>query len=122
MGSAQDISRRNVEQEDTHVLQCLLCHRVRLIDREHEGATEWERMTEFLNHDWLRFPDFIGIDTYCEECTVYYHQLMTYGQPAQAPEPSIITAPRSVQETVRIGLRELCQPSEVEPLPSRTMR
>ena len=117
MGSARDSSSMTLGHEDTHVLQCLLCHRVRLMYREHRVATEWERMTEFLSHYWLRFPDFVGIDTYCEECTVYYRQLMTYGQPVQKPEAPTFAAPSSVQETVSMGLRDLCQSSEVELLP-----
>ena len=122
MGSARDISRKNLGHEDTHVLQCLLCHRVRLMYREHRVATEWESMIEFLGHYWLRFPDFVGIDTYCDECTVYYHQLLTYGQPAQDSEASVIPTPSSMRETVSMRSRESCQSSEPEPLPLRTMR
>lgn len=123
MGSVGNTFGGAVREEDTQVLRCLLCHRARLIYRECQGTTEWETMTEFLSHYWLRFPDFIGIDTYCDECTVYYHQLMTYGQSAQGHEheASLITNPSSRQKTIPMGVGDLCQPSEVQLLPSSTM-
>jgi hypothetical protein len=75
-------------------------------------------MPEFLGHYWLRCPDFVGIDTYCNECTVYYHQLMTYGQPVHEPEGSIVMTPGSVQETGPTGTRESRRLSKIEPIPS----
>lgn len=74
MCAARDSSSMTLGHEDTHVLQCLLCHRVRLMYREYRMATEWERAPTFA-------------------------------------------APSSVQEPVSMGLRDLCQSSEVERLP-----
>ncbi|WP_455388021.1 hypothetical protein [Petrachloros mirabilis] len=66
---------------------CLLCHRVRLVYENPQKLTGWEQMANVSNHSRLRCPEFPVIDTYCDGCTVYYHQLMTYGKAYATPTP-----------------------------------
>ena len=80
MGFAQDCQPGASEFGEAFLYQCLLCHRARLVYEKLQQTTDWEHMTIVLNHSWLRCPEFPVIDTYCDGCTVYYHQLMTYGK------------------------------------------
>lgn len=69
--------------ENEHVLQCLLCRRVRWIRRERDSIAEWEGMTDFLTHYRLTLISLVVADAYCETCGTFYRQLLTYGQPGQ---------------------------------------
>jgi hypothetical protein len=110
MGSVEDIAPGASGQREASVHECVLCHRVRVVYGEHQESTEWEQITNFVRHYWVRSPDFSTVvDTFCDGCTLYYYQLMKYGQSTREPEASIFTAPSSVQETVSMGLSDLCQ-------------
>jgi hypothetical protein len=88
MGFAQDCPPDASGFGEASLYQCLLCHRVRLVYEKPQKTTDWEQMTNVLNHSWLRHPEFPVIDTYCDGCTVYYHQLMTYGKSYPTSEES----------------------------------
>lgn len=81
MESLQKITAN--ERDSTHVLQCFLCHRVRWLGREQADPTEWEGLTGFLMHHRLALSSLVVVDTYCDECALFYRQQMTYGQSEQ---------------------------------------
>lgn len=111
MGSVQDIASGASGQREASVHECVLCHRVHVVYGEHQESTEWEQITNFVRHYWVRSPDFMTVaDTVCDECSIYHRQLMTHGRSVQKPEASIFTAPSSLRETVSMGLSDLCQP------------
>ena len=59
-------------ERDFHAVRCLLCHRMRSADSSELAAPEWNQLPEvFLSY------------TYCDDCAVFYRQLMTYGHPGQ---------------------------------------
>lgn len=68
------------------VVRCSLCRRVR-DDAGSGGATpRWCDIVEFMRANHLRPSEFLLTDTYCDECSVFYRQLVTYGRwPSQVP-------------------------------------
>jgi hypothetical protein len=111
MGSVQDIQPGASGQREASVHQCLLCHRVHVVYGDHQEGTEWEQVTSFVRHYWVRSPDFAVFDTYCDECTVFYRRLLIYALSRLTREESAINgrlttsiaAPRAVGMRTRVG-------------------
>lgn len=59
-------------EPDSRAVRCLLCHRMRSADSSELAAPEWNQL-----------PEVFLSDTYCDDCAVFYRQLMTYGDPGQ---------------------------------------
>jgi hypothetical protein len=89
MGYTRDKLRDAPRHREAPVQRCLPCHRTRFVYNDSQEATDWEEMPISLQHDWFRCSDVSVTGTYCDECTVYYHQLMTYGKSNPAREESI---------------------------------
>ena len=111
MGSVQDIRPGAPGRREAAVHKCVLCHRVRVIYGDHQEGTEWEQMTNFVSHYWVRSPDFAVTDTYCDECTAFCRQLLIYRLSRLAREEfaahghltTSIAAPRAVGMRTRVG-------------------
>ncbi len=78
---------------NTHVVQCFFCHRVRWLRREHDGPAEWEGLTGFLMHYRVALSSLVVVDTYCDECALFYRQQMTYGRSGQTDTTGTINGP-----------------------------
>jgi len=80
---------------DFHAVRCLLCRRTRPAESSARAASEWDELPGLLHRYHIRLPEVVMSDTYCEECAVFYRQLLTYGHPGQGlggwitPAPSI---------------------------------
>ena len=66
-----------------HAVRCLLCHRMRSAESSELAAPQWDKLPELLHRYRIGLPEVFVSDTYCDECVVFYHQLMTYGHPGQ---------------------------------------
>lgn len=69
--------------EDFHAVRCLLCRRMRPAESSEPATSEWNQLAGFLHRYRIGLPEVFVSDTYCEECAVFYRQLMTYGHPGQ---------------------------------------
>lgn len=68
---------------DFHAVRCLLCRRIRPAATCEQAAAEWDELPGLLHRYHIRLPEVVLSDTYCEECAVFYRQLLTYGHPGQ---------------------------------------
>ena len=81
---------------DFHAVRCLLCRRMRAAESSGLAAAEWDELPGLLHRYRIRLPEVVVSDTYCEECAVFYRQLLTYGHSGQGlvgwatPIPSTI--------------------------------
>ncbi len=69
--------------QDFHAVRCLLCRRIRPAESAELATVEWDELPRLLHRYRIRLPDVVVSDTYCEECAVFYRQLLTYGHPGQ---------------------------------------
>jgi len=74
---------RQTSAPDFHAVRCLLCRRIRPAESAEFVTVEWDELPRLLHRYRVRLPDIVLSDTYCEECAVFYRQLLTYGHPAQ---------------------------------------
>lgn len=72
-----------VSGSDFHAVRCLLCRRIRPAESSEHAAAEWDEFPGLLHRYRIRLPEVVVSDTYCEECAVFYRQLLTYGHPGQ---------------------------------------
>jgi hypothetical protein len=70
-----------VSGTDFHAVRCLLCRRIRPAESPEHAAAEWDELPGLLHLYRIRLPEVVLSDTYCEECAVFYRQLLTYGHP-----------------------------------------
>lgn len=64
-------------------VRCFLCRRICPAETPDHAAVEWDEFPG-VRHDYcFRLAEVVAADTYCEECAVFYHQLLTYGHPGQ---------------------------------------
>lgn len=82
MGLGADVNRET--SGDFHARRCLLCRRVQSAEEDGQDASEWEDLAVFLDRRHLALSAVVVSDFYCDECTVFYRQLLTYGQPGQS--------------------------------------
>lgn len=68
---------------DIHAVRCFLCRRICPAETSEHTAIEWDKFPGVLPHYRIRLHEVVAADTYCEECAVFYHQLLTYGHPGQ---------------------------------------
>lgn len=66
--------------------RCLLCRRIRPVESSERAAAEWDELSGLLHRYRIRLAEIVVSDTYCEECAVFYRQLLTYGYPGQGVE------------------------------------
>jgi hypothetical protein len=78
-----DESATQASGPDFHAVRCLLCRRMRPAESSEHAAAEWDELPGLLHRYRIRLPEVVLSDTYCEECAVYYRQLLTYGQLGQ---------------------------------------
>ena len=72
-----------VSATDFHAVRCLLCRRMRSAEPSERGEAEWDELPGLLHRYGIGLPEVLVSDTYCEECAVFYRQLLTYGHPGQ---------------------------------------
>ena len=70
-------------EPDFHAVRCLLCHRMCSAESSEFAVPEWDELSGFLHRCRIGLPEVFVSDTYCDECAVFYRQLMTYGYPGQ---------------------------------------
>ena len=68
---------------DFRAVRCLLCRRIRPAESSERAAAVWDELPGFLHRYRIGLPEVVVSDTYCEECAVFYRQLLTYGHPGQ---------------------------------------
>ena len=69
---------------DFYAVRCLLCRRIRPAESSERAAGEWDELPGLLHRYRIRLPEVVVLDTYCEECAVFYRQLVTYGHSGEA--------------------------------------
>lgn len=78
-----DEATTQVSGTDFHAVCCLLCRRIRPAESSEHAAAQWDELPELLHRYRIRLPEVVVSDTYCEECAIFYRQLLTYGHPRQ---------------------------------------
>ena len=68
---------------DFLAVRCLLCRRIRPAESSERAAVEWDELPGLLHRYRIGLPEVVVSDTYCEECAVFYRQLLTYGHAEQ---------------------------------------
>lgn len=76
-----DESPTQAAEPDFHAVRCLLCRRMRPAESSELAAVEWDELPGLLHRYRIGLPEVFVSDTYCDECAVFYRQLMTYGHP-----------------------------------------
>lgn len=66
------------------VLRCALCRRVRDDEDVECRQAQWSDVMTYMAKYHLEPSDIVLSDTQCDECTLFYRQLLTYGQVGQS--------------------------------------
>jgi len=64
---------------DFPAVRCLLCRRIRPVESTECASIQWDELPGLLHRYRIRLPEIVVSDTYCEECAIFYQQLLTYG-------------------------------------------
>ena len=69
------------------ILRCGLCRRVQDQAGQSTEPTGWMDLQAYLLARRLEPRDVVYTESYCQECTLAYHRLTTYGRTTEPPAP-----------------------------------